>query len=44
MADNAHLIKHTRKLDEDRRAMSEVLQFISRDAQLVKSKLDEEMA
>ena len=44
MADNAHLIKHSRKVEEERQAMSEVLTFISKDAELVKSFLDEEMA
>ena len=44
MADNAHLIKHSRKVDEERRAMSEILMFLSKDAELVKNSLDEEMA
>lgn len=43
MADNARLIQHSRKVEDDRRAMSEVLQHFSRDAAVIKSRLDEEM-
>jgi hypothetical protein len=44
MADNASLIQHSKKVEDERRAMTEVLSFLYKDAELVKSQLDVEIA
>lgn len=44
MADNARLIQHSKKVEDDRKAMSEVLQHFSRDAAVIKGRLDEEIS
>lgn len=40
MADNAQLIQHRKKVEDERRTMAEVLEFLYKDAEIVKAHLD----